>query len=73
MSIETEIVRLQQAKADLKVSINAKGVTPPITDETIDGYAGKIDTLPEVLELTQAQYDGLFEYDNNTYYLIVEE
>ena len=36
------------------------------------GYAGKIDLLPAVVELTQAQYDALSVYDNNTYYLIVE-
>lgn len=43
MSIATEIARLQQAKADLKASINAKGGT--ITDETIDEYAGFVDNL----------------------------
>ena len=37
------------------------------------GYAEKIDELPAVVELTQAQYDALPVYDNNTYYLIVEE
>ena len=36
------------------------------------GYAEKIDLLPIVVELTQAQYDALSVYDNNTYYLIVE-
>lgn len=44
MSIATEIARLQQAKADLKASIIAKGGT--ITDETIDEYAGFVDNLP---------------------------
>jgi hypothetical protein len=43
MSVATEIARLQQAKADLKASINAKGGT--ITDETIDEYAGFVDNL----------------------------
>jgi hypothetical protein len=43
MSIATEIARLQQAKADLKASINAKGGT--ITNETIDEYAGFVDAL----------------------------
>jgi hypothetical protein len=43
MSIATEIARLQQAKADLKASINAKGGT--ITNETIDEYAGFVDNL----------------------------
>ena len=31
------------------------------------------DELPAVVELTQAQYDALSVYDDNTYYLIVEE
>jgi hypothetical protein len=43
MSIATEMARLQQAKADLKASINAKGGN--ITDETIDEYAGFVDVL----------------------------
>ena len=38
-----------------------------------DGYAGNIDELHAVVELTQAQYDALSVYDNNRYYLIVEE
>ena len=37
MSIASEIARLQQAKADLKTAINAKGQS--IDDETIDEYA----------------------------------
>jgi hypothetical protein len=48
MSIATEIARLQQAKADLKASINAKGGT--ITDETIDEYASKVSALPSPKE-----------------------
>ena len=31
------------------------------------------DVLPIVVELTQVQYDALSVYDDNTYYLIVEE
>ena len=71
MSIANEITRLQTAKADLKDSINTKGGT--IADETISVYFDFIDSLPAVVELTQAQYDALSVYDNNTYYLIVEE
>ena len=71
MRIASEITRLQQSKADLKISINDKGGT--LTNETIDEYAEKIDVLPAVVELTQAQYDALSVYDDNTYYLIVEE
>jgi hypothetical protein len=48
MSIATEIARLQQAKADLKASINAKGGN--ITDETIDEYASKVSALPSPKE-----------------------
>lgn len=44
MSIATEIARLQQAKADLKASINAKGGN--ITTETLDQYASAVDNLP---------------------------
>ena len=71
MSIASQIARLQQAKADLKDSINDKGGI--ITDESISVYFDFIDQLPAVVELTQAQYDALLVYDNNTYYLIVEE
>jgi hypothetical protein len=48
MSIATEIARLQQAKADLKAAINAKGGT--ITNETIDEYASKVSALPSPKE-----------------------
>lgn len=57
MSIASQIARLQQAKADLKDSINNKGGI--ITDETISVYFNFIDQLPAVIELTQAQYDAL--------------
>ena len=33
---------------------------------------GVVGTVETVVELTQAQYDALSVYDNNTYYLIVE-
>lgn len=48
MSIAEEIARLQQAKADLKASIIAKGGT--ITNETIDEYASKVSALPSPKE-----------------------
>ena len=44
-----------------------------MTDVAFGGYAEKIDELPAVVELTQEEYDELESYDNNTYYLIVEE
>jgi hypothetical protein len=43
MSIASEIARLQQAKADLKTAINAKGQS--IDDETLDEYAGFVDAI----------------------------
>ncbi len=43
MSIATEIARLQQAKTDLKASINAKGGN--ITNETLDQYASAVEAL----------------------------
>ena len=71
LDISYQVERIQNAKADLKTAINSKGGS--ITYEKLDKYAGKINTLPVVVELTQAQYDALSVYDNNTYYLIVEE
>jgi len=43
LSIATEISRLQQAKADLKTAINAKGQS--IADEKLDDYAGFVDDI----------------------------
>lgn len=43
MSIATEIERIQNAKASIKASIEAKGVT--VGDGTIDTYASKIDEI----------------------------
>ena len=70
MSIASEITRLQTAKANIKTAINNKGGS--LTTETISSYATAINSLPAVVELTQAQYDALSVYDDNTYYLIVE-
>lgn len=44
MSIATEITRLQGAKADLKTSIEAKGVTVP-SATLISGYASLVDQI----------------------------
>lgn len=44
MSIASEITRLQGAKADLKTSIEAKGVTVP-SDTLISGYASLVDQI----------------------------
>lgn len=46
MSVATEITRIQNAKASLKTSINAKTDSQhQITDETIDNYAGFVDSI----------------------------
>ena len=44
MSIATEITRIQQAKADIKTAIEAKGVTVPssATIDTYDDYVSQI-------------------------------
>lgn len=44
MSVATEITRIQGAKADLKTSIEAKGVTVP-SDTLISGYAALVDQI----------------------------
>lgn len=44
MTIASEITRLQGAKADLKTSIEAKGVTVP-SSATIDTYSGYVDQI----------------------------
>ena len=45
MSISTEITRLQQAKADLRTAIQAKGVSVP-AGATLDAYGGYVAAIP---------------------------
>lgn len=45
MSIATELTRLQTAKANLKTSIEAKGVTVA-SDATLDAYPALVDSIP---------------------------
>ena len=71
MTISDKLEELLNIKQDIKEAIENKGVG--LTGVAFSGYAEKIDELPAVVELTQAQYDALSVYDNNTYYLIVEE
>jgi hypothetical protein len=59
MSIADEILRLQQAKADLKTAIEAKGVTVPAST-TLDGYAALVD---------QIQTGPILPYDAEVEYL----
>ncbi len=71
MAISDKLQDLIDIKQDIKVAIENKDVD--LTGVAFAGYAGKIDVLPAVVELTQAQYDALSVYDNDTYYLIVGE
>ena len=69
MGMSDKLQELLDIKQDIKVAIKNKDVD--LTGIDFGGYAEKIDVLPIVVELTQAQYDALSVYDNNTYYLIV--
>ena len=71
MPVADKLLQVNQVKQDIKEAIENKDVD--MTGVAFGGYAGKIDSLPAVVELTQAQYDALSVYDSNTYYLIVEE
>ena len=70
-SIADKLQDLIDIKQDIKEAIENKDVD--LTDVDFGGYAEKIDLLPAVVELTQEDYDELSVYDDNTYYLIVEE
>ena len=52
ISIAYQAERIQTAKASIRTAINSKGGTIT-TEERLDKYAGKINTLPVVVELTQ--------------------
>ena len=71
MAISDKLQELIDLKQDIKEAIENKNVD--LTDVPFSGYAEKIDELPLVVELTQEEYDELESYDDNTYYLIVEE
>jgi len=70
MSVADKLLQVNQVKQDIKTAIENKDVD--LTGVAFVSYAGKINMLPTVVELTQAQYDALSVYDDNTYYLIVE-
>ena len=57
MAISDKLQELLDIKQDIKVAIKNKDVD--MTGVAFAGYAGKIDELPAVVELTQAQYDAL--------------
>lgn len=72
MAIQTEIDRINQAKEDLKNSINAKLTDTQITNETIDEYANFVDNINlgtseqwELIETFTADgVNGIFEKTN---------
>lgn len=67
MSIATEITRLQTAKADLKTSIEGKGVTVPSATK-IDGYADLVDSIQTGGGGAFKVAEGTFVGDGTTYY-----
>ncbi len=72
MAIQAEIDRINQAKEDLKNSINAKLTDTQITNETIDEYANFVDNINlgtseqwELIETFTADgVNGIFEKTN---------
>ena len=64
MSIETEIQRLQNAKADIKTAIEEKGVE--VGDGLIDTYAEKINNLPSTDEAYANGYNEGYENGKNS-------
>jgi hypothetical protein len=64
MSIATEIQRLQNAKADIKVAIENKGVE--VGDGRIDTYAEKINNLPSTDEAYANGYNEGYENGKNS-------
>lgn len=75
MSIASEISRLQQAKADLKTAIEAKGVTVSAND-TLDDYPALVSSIPGPPTLqtiskayapTESQQTEAVTYDSTNY------
>ncbi len=65
MSISSEIIRLQNAKADLKTALENKGVTVP-SSATLDDYADLVEgIILEEKDVAFYDYDGtlLYTYD----------
>lgn len=64
MSIATQISRLQTAKADLKTSIEAKGVIVP-SEALLDTYDTYVDAIEtgggEIVEMSQLLLSGNVE------------
>ena len=76
MTVESEISRLQQAKADLKAAITAKGVSVADSDK-LDVYGDKVAAIPDankkVMKTRIFTQDGTFKVPagvNKIYYRI---
>lgn len=71
MSIQSELNRLQSAKASLKTAIQNKGVTVPGTT-TLDGYSALVQQI-ETGDMHKSVYDpqgkaqDIFAYDSHLY------
>lgn len=59
MSIQTEISRLEQAKSDIKSSIESKGVSVP-SSSSLDSYPALINMIPslEFVKIVNTSDDG---------------
>lgn len=68
-TIEQNIARITQAKADIKTAIEAKGVTVD-SAATIDAYADYVDDIPTGGGSTGAKIGDLVVYYNNALYYI---
>lgn len=69
MSIASEIIRLQNAKASLKTVIESKGIKVP-SSATLDAYPALVDKI--IWQGTQEEYDAMTTHDSATTYIIIE-
>ena len=67
MSIQSEIIRLQTAKANLKTSLENKGATVP-SNTTLDGYPAIVNNLPDPKKFNITIHDVFGEVDSNGVY-----
>lgn len=67
MSIATEIIRLRNAKAALKESIEAKGVTVEDTAK-LDEYPALVDTIPQGSGGVEEKDVNFYDYDGTCVY-----
>ena len=73
MSISQEITRIQNAKASLKTSINAKtDLQHQITTETIDNYGNFVDSIPVARNWTTIGYTEEPTFINDGYEYAVQ-